>query len=169
MQKRAFGIFLVASLAAANAAFACEPAPDSTAPWLASNKPVQGRDVTLTAPFGMVFHPLLNEKRMHTGVDWTADQGTPVVAAGNGEVVAAKRKGQLGNIVIIDHGGGHRTLYGHLLKFSVSPGDCVEFGTVIGKVGSTGLVAGPQLHFEVQENGQPVDPLAVPVRQPAQK
>jgi murein DD-endopeptidase MepM/ murein hydrolase activator NlpD len=117
----------------------------------------------------MVFHPLLNEKRMHTGLDWAADRGTPIMAAARGQVVEAGRKGTYGNIVLIDHGSGHRTLYGHLLEFSVSPGDCVEFGTIIGKVGSTGLSAGPLLHFEVQENGQPVDPLTVPFREPAQK
>jgi murein DD-endopeptidase MepM/ murein hydrolase activator NlpD len=169
MHKRAFGILFVASLAVANAAFACEPTPDSSGPWLASNKPVLGQDVKLKAPFGIVFRPFLNGKRMHTGVDWAADRGTPVVAAASGEVVEARRRGAYGNTILIDHGGGYQTLYAHLLEFSVSPGDCVEFGTIIGKVGSTGLVAGPLLHFEVHENGQPVDPLAVPVRQQARK
>jgi len=169
MHKRAFGIFFVASLSVTTAAFACELAPDSTGPWLVTNKPVQGQDVQLKSPFGMVLNPLLNEKHMNTGVDWAADRGTPVVAASSGEVIEAGRRGTYGNIVLIDHGGGHRTLYAHLLEFSVSPGDCVEFGTIIGKVGSTGLVAGPVLHFEVHKNGQPVDPLAVPTRQPAQK
>ena len=169
VHRRAFCVIFVASLAAANAAFACEPTPYSHGPWLGSNKPVQGKDVKLKSPFGMVFHPLLKEKRMHTGVDWAADLGTPIRAAAGGEVVAAERRGTYGNIVLIDHGSGHQTLYAHLLEFSVSPGNCVEFGTVIGKVGATGLVAGPLLHFEVHENGQPVDPLAVPTRQSAQK
>ena len=165
MHRRTFGMFCVALLAAANAALACDSMPDSYGPWLGSNKPVQSEDVKLKSPFGMVFHPLLKEKRMHTGVDWVADLGTPIGAAGGGKVIAAERRGAYGNIVLIDHGSGHQTLYAHLLEFSVSPGNCVEFGTIIGKVGATGLVAEPLLHFEVHENGQPVDPLAVPTRQ----
>jgi len=78
--------------------------------------PVSGTDVRLTARFGMHLHPLLQEMRMNTGVDWSAPIGTPVRAVQPGRIVAVGRRGQYGNIVIVDHGGGWQTLYGHLLS-----------------------------------------------------
>jgi murein DD-endopeptidase MepM/ murein hydrolase activator NlpD len=141
-------------------ALAC-PIPES-GPWLGTAKPVVGIDVKLTSKFGMLFHPLLKEMRMHTGIDWGAAIGTPVIAAGQGTIVSVGRQGFNGNTIIIDHGDGRRTLYAHLSEFSASVGDCVEMGRIIGKVGATGLVSGPSLHFETLDNGQPIDPLAVP-------
>ena len=99
---------------------------------------------------------------MHTGVDWAAPHGTPVIAAGRGRVSAAGTDGAYGNRVIIDHGGAWQTLYSQLASFSVREGDCVQAGTIIGGVGTTGLSTGPHLHFEVRRNGEPVDPLILP-------
>jgi len=125
-------------------------------------KPVRG-DARLTAGFGLRRHPILNVMRMHTGVDWGAPLGTPVVAAGRGRVVAAEREGEYGNRVIIDHGGGWQTLYGQLATFSVRQGDCVEVGTLIGKVGASGLASDPHLHFEVRRGGRLLDPMVLPL------
>ena len=84
-----------------------------------------------------------------------------MIAAGAGRVVEAEPKGEYGNAVLIDHGGGWHTLYGQLSRLDVRRGDCVAFGAPIGKVGSTGLSSGPHLHYEVRRNGEPIDPLTV--------
>jgi murein DD-endopeptidase MepM/ murein hydrolase activator NlpD len=141
----------------------CEPPPDGGQPPVQTRRPAQGDEVRLTAGFGMRFHPLLNARRMHTGVDWAAPIGTPVIAAGSGHVVFAAVKGEYGNAIVIDHGGGWQTFYSQLSSIEVGVGDCVAFGALIGKVGSTGLSSGPHLHFEVRQNGQPIDPLSVGV------
>jgi murein DD-endopeptidase MepM/ murein hydrolase activator NlpD len=88
----------------------------------------------------------------------------PVIAAAAGRVVSTTASAELGNTVLIDHGAGWQTLYGYLGGFDVREGDCVAFGTVIGKVGSTGLAVGPSLHFEVRRDGHPINPMSVPVR-----
>ena len=128
-------------------------------------KPVRSEDVRLTSGFGVRFHPLLNEKRMHTGVDWATSPGTPVLAAGNGTIEEAGRKGQYGNYVRIRHANGYQTAYGHLARFAdgAAPGVKVRQGQVIAFVGSTGLSSGPHLHFEVLVNNQYVDPLSIQV------
>lgn len=128
-------------------------------------KPVRGEDVRLTSGFGVRFHPLLNERRMHTGVDWATTPGTPVLASGNGVIEEAGRKGQYGNYVRIRHANGYQTAYGHMLRFAdgVGPGVKVRQGQVIGFVGSTGLSSGPHLHFEVLVNSRFVDPMSIQV------
>jgi len=147
----------------ANASTDCEsPSADGT--FLETRRPVSGEDVRLTSGFGIRFHPLLNERRLHTGVDWAAPTGTPVTAAGKGRVVAAGREGPYGNRVVIDHGGGWQTLYAQLSRFSVGSGDCVDTGSEIGAVGSTGLSNGPHLHFEVRHGDQPIDPMRVTLK-----
>jgi murein DD-endopeptidase MepM/ murein hydrolase activator NlpD len=127
-----------------------------------TRRPVRGDDVRLTSGFGMRIHPLLNTRRLHTGIDWSAPLGTPVIAAGGGRVSSAGVTGELGNAVRIDHGAGWQTLYALLAHFDVQEGDCVAFGTVIGKVGATGLTYGPTLHFELRQHGWPIDPLRLP-------
>lgn len=104
---------------------------------------------------------------MHTGVDWSASPGTPVMAAGAGRVLEVGRKGMNGNIVLVEHGAGWQTLYAHLSSFDVKVGDCVKFGEVIGKVGSTGLTDGPVLHFEILQFGWPIDPMSIPMKTPS--
>ena len=128
-------------------------------------RPVRGENVRLTSGFGMRFHPLLNERRMHTGVDWATSTGTPVLAAGNGVIEEAGRKGQYGNYIRIRHPNGYQTAYGHMLrvKKGIVPGVKVRQGEIIGYVGSTGLASGPHLHFEVLINSRFVDPLKIQV------
>ncbi|KAB2941531.1 MAG: M23 family metallopeptidase [Hyphomicrobium sp.] len=127
-------------------------------------RPVRG-DVRLASGFGMRFHPLLNERRMHTGVDWATSPGTPILAAGTGVIEEAGRKGQYGNYVRIRHPNGYHTAYGHMLRFrkGVVAGAKVRQGEIIGYVGSTGLASGPHLHYEVLINSRFVDPLAIQV------
>jgi murein DD-endopeptidase MepM/ murein hydrolase activator NlpD len=107
-------------------------------------------------------HPISGRIRAHTGVDYGAPSGTPIKASGNGRVQFAGRKGGYGNAVIIDHGNGITTLYGHMSRFSRSArgGNKVAQGEVIGYVGATGAATGPHLHYEyrrarrLQESGQ---------------
>lgn len=95
---------------------------------------------------------------MHEGMDIAAGSGSPVRAATTGVVRKASWYGGYGNAVIIDHGNGVKTLYGHNSKLLVKPGDRVEAGQVIAKVGSTGDSTGPHLHFEVQVDGEKINP-----------
>jgi murein DD-endopeptidase MepM/ murein hydrolase activator NlpD len=117
--------------------------------------PVQGR---MTSPFGYRIHPILRYRRMHTGIDFGAAYGTPIVAAASGQVALAGWDGGYGRAVRISHGGGLLTLYGHMSRLAVSPGQQVAAGQVIGYVGSTGLSTGPHLHYELHRNGQRIDP-----------
>lgn len=118
-------------------------------------RPVPG---AITSGFGMRYHPILGYTRMHTGVDMHADYGTPIKAAASGRIIFAGVRGGYGNCIIIDHGGGMTTLYGHQSSLNVSYDDHVSAGDVIGYVGASGLATGPHLHFEVRINGKPVDP-----------
>lgn len=118
--------------------------------------PVNG---ALTSGFGYRTHPVLGTQRLHAGVDFGAGTGTPIVAADGGTVVSAGWHGGYGNAVIIDHGGGVATLYGHQSRLAVSSGTGVSRGQVIGYVGSTGMSTGPHLHFELRLNGVPNDPM----------
>ncbi len=112
-----------------------------------------------TRLFGMQYHPILKKLRMHNGIDITGKYGASIVAANNGTVIRAGWSGGYGYTAIIDHGGGISTLYAHCSKLLVKKGNKVEKGQQIAKVGDTGLARGAHLHFEVRENGVPVDPL----------
>ncbi|MBE3090112.1 MAG: peptidoglycan DD-metalloendopeptidase family protein [Actinobacteria bacterium] len=107
----------------------------------------------LTSGFGNRISPISGTMRFHAGIDIGSDLGTPVVAAASGEVVQAGYMGGYGYAVIIYHGGGFSTVYGHLSKFAVSTGQKVQRNQIIGYVGSTGYSTGPHLHFEVRING----------------
>ena len=120
-------------------------------------KPVDGR---LTSGFGSRFHPVLGHRRMHKGVDLAAPNGSPIVAAADGRVIAAGWNGGYGQQVAIAHTDGVRTTYGHMSRIAATPGAYVHRGQVIGYVGSTGLSTGPHLHFEVTRGGRPVNPLS---------
>ncbi len=113
----------------------------------------------VTSGYGYRIHPIFHVRKMHTGIDIDADMGDPIRAASGGTVVSAGWRGGYGKCVVISHGGGLATLYGHLSVIEVSAGEAVERGEVIGKVGSTGYSTGPHLHFEVRVNGATVDPL----------
>jgi murein DD-endopeptidase MepM/ murein hydrolase activator NlpD len=136
------------------ALIAQETSDDGTAPSVLV-RPVPG---WITSSFGPRLHPILGTTRMHTGVDMHAAWGEPVAAAAGGRVIFAGAYGGYGNAVILDHGGGMSTLYGHLSSIVVGYGDTVTAGQTIGLVGATGLATGPHLHFEVRIDGQPVDP-----------
>lgn len=128
-------------------------------------RPVRGGNVRLTSGYGHRWHPILKRRRMHTGVDWAAPRGTPILASGNGTIEQAGRKGHYGNYVRIRHANGYQTAYGHLSRIApgVRAGVKVRQGQVIGKVGSTGLSSGPHLHFEVLVNKRFVNPMSIEV------
>ncbi len=113
----------------------------------------------ITSQFGSRFHPVLGYSRFHAGTDFGADTGTPIQAAETGIVIFSGWYGGYGNAVILDHGGGMTTLYGHASRLNVSEGETVKKGDAIAAIGSTGLSTGPHLHFEVRRNGEPVDPM----------
>jgi murein DD-endopeptidase MepM/ murein hydrolase activator NlpD len=108
-----------------------------------------------TSGFGMRRHPILGYSRMHTGVDWAAPRGTPIIASGNGVVKSAGWSGGYGRQVIIRHANGYETSYSHqnAIADGVSQGARVRQGQVIGYVGATGLATGNHLHYELHVNG----------------
>jgi murein DD-endopeptidase MepM/ murein hydrolase activator NlpD len=114
----------------------------------------------MTSGFGWRVHPILGYQRFHSGIDFGADYGTVINAADSGTVIFAGWYGGYGNAVIIDHGGSITTLYAHSSELYVAEGQTVQRGQAIAAVGSTGLSTGPHLHFEVRQNGDPVDPAA---------
>lgn len=113
----------------------------------------------LTSRFGYRLHPLFGRRHFHAGIDIAAPRGAPVRAAAAGTVIFAGWYGGYGKLVILDHGEGASTLYGHLSAILVAPGARVARDQVIGRVGSTGYATGPHLHFEVRQGGRPIDPL----------
>jgi murein DD-endopeptidase MepM/ murein hydrolase activator NlpD len=115
----------------------------------------------ITSYFGYRYHPILHFTRFHGGVDIGAGWGSPIVAAGDGRVVAAGWGGGFGREVQIAHGGGITSIYGHMSGIVAQPGSIVRAGQLIGYVGSSGLSTGPHLHFEVRQGGTPVNPLGV--------
>ncbi|MCB0825259.1 MAG: peptidoglycan DD-metalloendopeptidase family protein [Armatimonadetes bacterium] len=119
-------------------------------------QPVNGR---LSSGFGYRIHPIKKTRKMHTGQDIAAAGGTPIKAAGDGKVITASYLSGYGNTVVIDHGGGVSTLYGHCSRLYVKVGQMVKRGDRIAAVGSTGLSTGNHLHWEVRINGKPVNPM----------
>ncbi|MEO6913153.1 MAG: peptidoglycan DD-metalloendopeptidase family protein [Candidatus Baltobacteraceae bacterium] len=117
--------------------------------------PVSG---TITSPFGMRRNPFGSGLEFHQGLDIAAPTGTTVTAAASGTIISAGWYGGYGNYILIDHGGGLSTGYGHLSQIFVAAGQNVQRGQAIGAVGSTGASTGPHLHFEVRIGGKPVDP-----------
>ncbi len=130
-----------------------------------NRKPIRGADVRYTSGFGMRLHPLLKIRRMHTGADWAAAKGTPILAAGTGIIEEFGRKGGNGNYIRIKHANGYQTAYSHLSRYAsgLAAGMKVNQGDIIGYVGSTGLSSGPHLHFEVLVNSKYVDPMTIQV------
>ncbi len=130
-----------------------------------NRRPVRADDLRLTSGFGLRRHPLLGEYKMHTGIDWAAPPGTPIMAAGNGVIEESGRKGYNGNYIRIRHANGYQTAYSHMSRFApgATPGVKVRQGQIIGYIGTTGLSSGPHLHFEVLVNNQFVNPLSIEV------
>ena len=108
--------------------------------------------------FGMRIHPILKVRKMHAGMDFVANVGTPVYAPGNGKVVSVRRNGGYGLEVVIDHGYGYRTKYAHLSKSLVKRRQKIERGQMIAKTGNSGLSTGPHLHYEISHNGRKLNP-----------
>jgi murein DD-endopeptidase MepM/ murein hydrolase activator NlpD len=117
-------------------------------------------DAPITSEFGWRMHPILGYEKFHSGMDFGAEEGGMIRAAAAGNVILSDWYGGYGNTVIIDHGNGITTLYGHTEGVYVSDGQAVEKGEPIALVGSTGLSTGPHLHFEVRQDGEPIDPAA---------
>ena len=118
--------------------------------------PVSGE---ITSPYGYRVHPIWGTTIYHSGIDIGVDEGTPVHAADGGVVVWSGWMGGYGYAVVIDHGNGLSTLYGHNSELAVDEGQSVAKGQVISYAGSTGNSTGPHVHFEVRANGDPVDPM----------
>jgi murein DD-endopeptidase MepM/ murein hydrolase activator NlpD len=125
---------------------------------LPSLMPVAAR--RLTSSFGTRQHPILGTLRAHNGVDLAATYGSPIIATASGVVGTAGWSGGYGLLVSLDHGSGLQTRYGHMSRVSVTPGQQVQKGDVIGFVGSTGMSTGPHLHYEIRINGQAINPAA---------
>lgn len=129
-----------------------------------SIKPVRSdrlpRSVRLLSGFGYRLHPIYKVRKLHTGIDFTAPRGTPIQATGNGTVKRVeKRSTGYGNNVVIDHGFGYETLYAHMSRIDVKPGQKVKRGQQIGTVGSTGTSTAPHCHYEVIYRGNKVNPI----------
>jgi murein DD-endopeptidase MepM/ murein hydrolase activator NlpD len=123
-------------------------------------QPVSNKELTrIASGFGVRIHPIYGIAKMHNGLDFTAPQGTPIYATGDGTITTAAPSTGAGNHVIINHGYGYETVYMHMVRMKVNNGQKVKRGEVIGWVGSTGASTGPHCHYEVHVNGTPVDPV----------
>ena len=118
--------------------------------------PVRG---WLTSRFGARVSPFTGRRHMHTGIDVATRHGTPIIAPARGRVIFVGSKGPLGRSVVLDHGFGVRTFYGHTSEILVDTGDLVQRGQEIAKIGNTGRSTGPHLHYTVEVNGKARDPL----------
>jgi murein DD-endopeptidase MepM/ murein hydrolase activator NlpD len=124
-------------------------------------QPVSNKDLNrIASGFGYRIDPVYKTTKMHEGLDFAAPQGTPIYATADGTITTAGSTGNgYGNHVVINHGYGYETLYGHMVRVKVSAGETVKRGQVIGWVGSTGKSSGPHLHYEVHKNNQKIDPI----------
>ncbi len=124
-------------------------------------QPVSNKDLTrIASGFGYRIDPVYKVKKLHAGLDFASPIGTPIYATANGVVTEADfNEGGYGNHVVINHGFGYETLYGHMVRMKARVGQKVKRGEVIGYVGSTGKSTGPHCHYEVHKNGTPVDPV----------
>jgi len=124
-------------------------------------QPISNKNLThLASGFGYRVDPVYKVTKFHAGLDFAAAVGTPIYATADGVVKEADyNAGGYGNNVVINHGFGYETLYGHMYRIKTKVGRKVKRGEVIGYVGSTGKSTGPHCHYEVHKNGQPVDPV----------
>lgn len=124
-------------------------------------QPVSNKDLNrIASGFGYRIDPVYKTIKMHAGLDFAAPQGTPIYATADGTVSIAGNTGNgYGNHVVIRHGYGYETLYGHMVKVKARNGEAVKRGEVIGWVGSTGKSTGPHCHYEVHKNGNKIDPV----------
>jgi murein DD-endopeptidase MepM/ murein hydrolase activator NlpD len=126
-----------------------------------SIQPISNKQLErIASGFGIRIDPIYKVPRLHTGLDFTAPQGTPIYATGNGTIAEVNYNASgYGNYVRINHGYNYETLYGHMIKANVRAGQAVKRGQVIGWVGSTGKSTGPHCHYEVIKNDDKIDPI----------
>ena len=124
-------------------------------------QPVNNKDLNrIASGFGPRIDPVYKTVKYHYGLDFAAPQGTPIYATADGYVTTSGNTGNgYGNHVVLNHGFGYETLYGHMVRIKAGSGRTVKRGEVIGWVGSTGKSTGPHLHYEVHKNGKPLDPI----------
>lgn len=124
-------------------------------------QPVSNKDLNrIASGFGYRIDPVYKTTKFHAGLDFSAPQGTPIYATANGTVTTAGSTGNgYGNHVVINHGYGYETLYGHMVRVKVRNGQEIRRGEVIGWVGSTGKSTGPHCHYEVHKYGEKIDPI----------
>lgn len=124
-------------------------------------QPVRNEDLTrIASGYGYRIDPFTKARKFHYGMDFTAPRGTPIYATGDGKVIRAdNRASGYGNHVVIDHGYGYKSLYGHMYKFNVKVGQRVQRGEVIGFVGNTGRSSGPHVHYEVFKDDERINPM----------
>lgn len=114
----------------------------------------------MASGYGYRIHPVYKTRRLHTGMDFTSPTGTEIYSTGDGKVITVKKSRRgYGMHVVIDHGYGYQTLYGHMSKFNVRRGQKVKRGDVIGYVGNTGTSTAPHLHYEVHKDGKKINPI----------
>jgi murein DD-endopeptidase MepM/ murein hydrolase activator NlpD len=126
-------------------------------PFMPLRRPLIG-EANVTSPFGYRNDPFLGRPALHPGVDLVQEYGAGILATGAGKVIHAGPMGGYGNMVEIDHGNGLTTRYGHMSAVLVEEGQEVKAGDELGRIGSTGRSTGPHLHYEVRQDGEPVDP-----------
>ena len=148
----------IVSSGPASAAGAEENPPKLLRNHVALNLPVRG---TIRSGFGTRRDPINGRHRFHQGIDIVAARGTPIEAAADGKVVFAGRNKGYGNMVMVEHADGRRTIYAHAEQLFVKTGATVAAGQTIAAVGSTGHSTGPHLHFEIRESNRPLNPLTV--------
>lgn len=123
-------------------------------------QPISNRDLKrMASGFGYRIHPIYKTHKMHTGMDFTAPVGTDIYSTGNGKVIKAEYDRGYGFHVIIDHGFGYQTLYGHMSKITVKQGQEIKRGEIIGLIGNSGTSTAPHLHYEVIKNGNKINPV----------
>lgn len=124
-------------------------------------QPVSNKDLNrIASGFGYRIDPVYKTIKLHAGLDFAAPQGTPIYATADGSIkVAGMSDGGYGNHVVVNHGYGYETLYGHMVRIKARGGQKVKRGEIIGYVGSTGKSTGPHCHYEVRKNGQKLDPV----------
>ncbi len=125
------------------------------APETSFTMPVEGN---IASPFGWRLDPIDHKRAWHTGLDIRANEGSSVTASMQGTVTFAGQDAELGNMIIIDHGNGMETVYGHNSELLVKEGDAITSGTQIARVGSSGRANGSHLHFEIRQNGLSINP-----------
>lgn len=123
-------------------------------------QPIANKELKrLSSGFGVRIHPILKIGKMHWGMDFKADSGTPIYATGDATVETAGTKGGYGRTVVLNHGFGYKTLYAHMSRIQAKEGQKVKRGDIIGFVGNTGMSSGTHLHYEVHKNGKKINPI----------